>query len=189
MEQTTQINKGPAPVIAPPIKYCLYARKSTEEEDKQILSIDTYNKEFAFTKLMTCGLCGSGVTASEKWKHQQNGNTHRYVYYGCCKHKDRNCSSGYIREDELVEQLADIIDNIDLNEIGIKQKIKDEIERHKRFNTDVLGLKSKSVKSADVDIRNYAKHILRSGMMAEKREMLDCLKSKITLANKRISLA
>jgi len=89
----------------------------------------------------------------------------------------------------VVEQLADIIDTIDLNEIGIKQKIKDEIERHKRFNTDVLGLKGKSVKSADVDIRNYAKHILRSGMMAEKREMLDCLKSKITLANKRISLA
>ena len=152
-------------------------------------AMSTYNKEFVFTKLITCGLCGSGISASEKWKHQQNGNTHRYVYYGCCKHKDRNCSSGYIREDELVEQLASIIDKIDLNEIGIKQKIKDEIERHKRFNTDVLGLKSKSVKSADVDIRNYAKHILRSGSNIEKREMLDCLKSKITLARKQISLA
>ena len=42
-------------------------------------------KEFAFTKLMTCGLCGSGITADEKFKKQQNGNVHRYVYYGCCQ--------------------------------------------------------------------------------------------------------
>lgn len=26
------------------------------------------NQEFAFTKLMFCGLCGSGITACEKWK-------------------------------------------------------------------------------------------------------------------------
>ena len=44
MQQTTQINGGIA-VIAPPIKYCLYARKSTESEERQILSIDSQVKE------------------------------------------------------------------------------------------------------------------------------------------------
>lgn len=26
------------------------------------------------TKMMTCGLCGSGITADEKFKKQKNGN-------------------------------------------------------------------------------------------------------------------
>jgi site-specific DNA recombinase len=33
-------------------------------------------KEFAFTKLMTCGLCGSGISASDKFKKQKNGSVH-----------------------------------------------------------------------------------------------------------------
>ena len=49
--------------------------------------IRSESKEFAFTKLMICGLCGSGITADEKFKTQKNGNVHRYVYYGCCKSK------------------------------------------------------------------------------------------------------
>jgi len=45
MEQgITQINNVTV-VIAPPIKYCLYARKSTESEERQILSIDSQVKE------------------------------------------------------------------------------------------------------------------------------------------------
>jgi len=146
------------------------------------------HKEFAFTKLMTCGLCGSGITADEKFKKQNNGNVHRYVYYGCCRFQDKDCKSGYMREEDLIEQLAILMDQIDLDEIGMKNKIKDEIERHKRFNVGILGLKETKVKVDDVDIRNYAKHVLRGGTTLEKRELLTCLRSKITMAEKHISI-
>ena len=146
------------------------------------------HKEFAFTKLMTCGLCSSGITADEKFKKQANGNTHRYVYYGCCKFHDKNCKSGYLKEEDLIEQLAGLMDKIDLDEIGMKQKIKDEIERHKRFNVGILGLKDTTVKVADVDIRNYAKHVLRGGTTIEKRALLGCLRSKIMLSQKQIQI-
>ena len=33
----------------------------------------------------------------------------------------------------------------------------------------------------DIDIRNYVKHILRTGKEAEKREIIGCFKSKILL--------
>lgn len=145
-------------------------------------------KEFAFTKLMSCGLCGSGITADEKFKVQKNGNVHRYVYYGCCSHKDKDCKSGYMNEDNLVEQLANLMDDIDLDNIGMKDKIKSEIERHKKFQSGLLGIKESNLKASDIDVRNYAKYILREGQLLEKRELLACMRSKITLANKVIKI-
>lgn len=152
----------------------------------QVTKGDT--KEFAFTKLMSCALCGSSITADEKFKTQKNGNVHRYVYYGCTKHSDKKCKSGYINEDQLIEQLANLMDEIALDEIGMKERIKAEIERHKRFQSGLLGLKESKIKVADIDIRNYAKYILREGTVLEKRELLMCLRSKVKLANKAVSL-
>ena len=145
------------------------------------------NKEFAFTRLMTCGLCGSGITADEKFKKQKNGNVHRHVYYGCTKVRDRDCKCGYINEIELIKQFEQIIDAIDVDEIGIKEKIKAEVERFKKFQQVVLGVKEK-VAVGDIDIRNYAKYLLREGSDVEKRELLSCMKSKIVLQEKKISL-
>jgi DNA invertase Pin-like site-specific DNA recombinase len=146
------------------------------------------HKEFAFTKLMSCGLCGSGITADEKFKKQKNGNVHHYIYYGCCRFYDKNCKSGYISEEDLIEQLAELMDKIDLDEIGMKERIKTEIERHKKFQSSLLGQKADKVKVDDIDIRNYAKYILREGAIQEKRELLSCLQSRLLLNNKKIKI-
>lgn len=148
--------------------------------------IKSYGKDLAFTKLITCGLCGSGITADEKYKNLKNGDTHRYVYYRCCKYRDHTCKGGQMREEALIEQIALIIDTVDLDEIGMKAKIKDEIDRHRRFQRGLLGEKPLHIKTTDIDIRNYAKYVLRSGTILEKREMLSCLKSKIVMANKKV---
>lgn len=144
-------------------------------------------KEFAFTKLMTCGLCGSGISADEKFKKQKNGNVHRHVYYGCTKARDKNCKCGYINETDLIKQFEDLIEKIDLNEIQIKEKMKEEMERFKKFQQVFFGV-SKKVNLAKVDIRNYAKYVLREGKDIEKRELLGCLKGKIALKEKIINL-
>ncbi len=149
--------------------------------------IRTTDKEFAFTKIMECGLCGSGICADEKFKKQKNGNIHRHVYYGCTKSKDKNCRCGYINESELIEQLVILMDKIDLDEIGIKEKIKNEVERIKKFQKTVLGTRDK-IQVKDIDIRNYTKYVLKEGQDIEKRELLGCLKSKILLKEKAIFL-
>ena len=147
------------------------------------------DKEFAFTKMLTCGLCGSGITACEKFKKQQNGNTHRYVYYGCTRFKDKLCPYKYIREEDLIEQMADILDTISLDEIGMKDKIRAEIESHNEFQESVLGkVVKEKVKIKDVDIRNYAKHILRKRQIYEKRELLKHLRSKMMLKDRKLTL-
>lgn len=145
-------------------------------------------KEFAFTKLIECGLCGSGICADEKFKSQQNGNIHRYVYYGCTKGRDKNCKCGYISEENLIEQFIELIDRIDINEIGMRDKIKEDVQRIKKFQQSVLGLKQE-IQVNDIDIRDYAKFILKDGTIEEKRELLSCFKSKIILNNKKISVS
>ena len=152
-------------------------------------TVRTQDKEFAFTKMITCGLCGSGITADEKFKNLKDGTTNRYVYYGCTKFRDKDCTCGYIREEDLIEQLANVLDVISLDEIGMKDKIRSEIESHNEFQESVLGREVKEkVKIKEIDIRNYAKHILRKRSIQEKRELLSNLRSKLILKDKQISL-
>jgi len=144
-------------------------------------------KEFAFIKLMTCGLCGSGISADEKFKKLKDGSVNRHVYYLCSKSKDRNCKSGYINELDLIKQLVELLDQVNINEIGMREKIKSELERMKKFQHSVLGIKQE-VKIKDIDIRDYAKFILKDGTIDEKRELLSYFKSKIVLKEKSVSL-
>lgn len=144
-------------------------------------------KEFAFTRLMECGLCGSGISADEKFKKQKNGTVNRHVYYGCTKVRDKNCKCGYINEKDLIIQFEVLMDRIDLDEIGMKGKLKSEVERIKKFQSIILGKKN-HIDVRDVDIRNYAKYVLQEAPDVEKRELLGCLKGKIALAGKKISL-
>jgi len=158
-----------------------------QEQLKRDRIVRSEIKEFAFTKLMNCGLCGSGITADEKFKKLKDGTTVRYVYYGCTRGRDLHCKCGYINEIDLIKQFEELIEKIDIDEIGIKEKIKEEIERFKGFQRVATGIKGKVV-VADIDIRNYAKYVLREGKDVEKRELLGCLKSKIELKNKIITL-
>ena len=135
--------------------------------------------EFAFTKLMVCGLCGSGISAEEKYKQLKDGTVAKYIYYGCGRSKDRHCKSEYLREDELINQLLKIMDQVDLNQLGIQTKFEEELRRFNKFQRGVLGFSDKKTKHTDVDLKTYAKYILKEGTNEEKRELMGCFKSKI----------
>jgi site-specific DNA recombinase len=147
------------------------------------------NREFAFTKLMSCGLCGSGVSAEEKYKNLKDGTISKYIYYGCTRFRDLGCKGGYIEEKVLLAQLLELMDKIDLDKSGIKKKLEVEIERHKKFHSGIMGKPNLEYQVKDVDIRNYAKYLLNEGSIFEKRDLLACLKSKLILTEKIISLA
>lgn len=144
-------------------------------------------KEFAFTKLITCGSCGSGVTAEEKYKKLKDGTTVRYVYYGCTRSKNLHCKGGYIREEELINQLIKVLDKIDVNELGMRHKFEEEIERFNKFQKIVMGME-RNIKSVKIDLKTYAKYLLKEGSVIEKRELLACMKSKLVLKDKNIQL-
>jgi site-specific DNA recombinase len=145
------------------------------------------NIEFAFTKIMKCGLCGSGISATEKFKKLKNGKSNKHVYYGCTKAKDKNCKCGYINEIDLIKQLQNLIDKLNIKKSPIQEKIKLEIRRFKKFQSMVTG-KNENIDVNDVDIKNYAKFLLKEGDIKEKRELLSCLNGKILLKDKKIFL-
>jgi len=145
-------------------------------------------REFAFTKMLKCGACGSGISACEKYKKLKNGTTSKYIYYGCTKSRDINCHNGYIREEELVKQLLNIIDNLNLDEILIKHKFAEEVKRYNLFQSRVLKIEGRSNTEQNIDIKSYIKYLLREGSMQEKREILSCIKSKIVIKNKILNV-
>jgi len=158
-----------------------------EQIKSQILESRSQQKEFAFTRTMTCGLCGSGITADEKFKKQKNGNTQRYVYYKCTRARDPHCDCGFINENDLVSQLTQLLDDIDIKVVPMRDKITAEVKRHKQFQQMLLGKEAK-IAVKDIDISNYCKFILQEGGLEEKRDFLRCLKSEVVLMKKRVSL-
>lgn len=145
-------------------------------------------KEFAFTKLFTCGYCGSGISAEEKWKQLKDGGANRYIYYSCSRARDRNCKNMYIREEDLILELLKILDKVNINELGMRKKLEDEIARFNIFQRSVLGATEKIKTDQDTDIRNYAKYILKEGSTTEKRELLANLRSRIEYKDKMLTL-
>lgn len=147
------------------------------------------NKEFAFTKLFTCGYCASGISAEDKYKKLRDGTTAHYVYYGCTRARDRNCKNQYIREEELIGELLKILGQININELGMRHKLEDEIKRFSHFQKIVLGSDGKKeAEEGDVNIRTYAKYLLKEGSVSEKRELLGNLRSRLVYQDKRVTL-
>lgn len=151
-------------------------------------NIQRENKEFAFTKLFTCGYCESGISAEEKWKQLKDGTHAKYIYYSCSRSRDRNCKNKYIREEELITEMLKILDKVNINELGMRQKLEDEIARFNIFQRSVLGATDKIKNNTETDIRNYAKYILKEGMVSEKRELLANLRSRIVYKDKELTL-
>jgi hypothetical protein len=147
----------------------------------------TESKEFAFTKLIRCGYCGSGISADEKFKKLKDGGTNRHVYYFCTKARNIDCSNSPINEPSLINELAELMDKVNLDELEVRDRIENEIARFNKFRAGVLGYKQEK-KAIDIDVRNYAKYLLKEGTIMEKRELLSCLQSKLFLKDRKITL-
>ncbi len=169
----------------------LISKESFEEvqnhlKERYVSRMET--KEFAFTRLIKCGICGSGITAEEKYKKLADGTVNRHVYYICTKSRNIDCKNRYINEKGLIDELIRLVDEVHLDELGIKEKVSHEFKRYNHFRTSVLNETKEEKEAEDVDIRNYAKYILRKGSVIEKRELLAHLRSQLIVEDKKLRL-
>lgn len=146
-------------------------------------------KEFEFTKILKCGTCGSGVTAEEKFKRLKSGKILRYVYYHCTRSRDLSCKEQYIREEDLLDQLITIVKEVPIKSVYAKEKLQKEVNRYRNLTENILKRKSPETKLPKVDFRDYARYVLQEGTKEEKREILSCLKTTLTLQNQTVSIS
>jgi len=167
----------------------LFDRAKIEIENKR-RQTRIYRKDFAYTKLMKCGLCGSSITAEEKFKVLKDGSIARYVYYGCARTKDIYCKLRCIREGELIKQLCGIVDQLSIDELGVRGQLDLDVDRMYRFHRDVLGSPGgyENKELGDIDTKKYMKFLLNEGNIYEKRHVLLNLKSKLILKDGIVSV-
>lgn len=156
-------------------------RQLTQEKKKTTWGA----KEFAFTRLMKCGSCGSGITAQEKFKSMDDGTRKRYVYYHCARSADKDCKEPYIREEELIEQLIAVLNDLKIDHAVSKKKFQEEFDRNRKFMESMLGAQAMP-DAPRLDHKRYVRHVLTNGTKEEKRELLLCLKSNLRLGDRRV---
>lgn len=146
-------------------------------------------KEFYFTKMITCGSCGCGISAEEKFKKLSDGTTKRYVYYLCSgkglptiKYQEQP-----IREEDLINELIRLIDKIDLNKKDSLERLKNEVDKYNQFSSTIFGSQAMEIPKK-IDLKTYAKYVLEKGTREEKRELLIGLKSKLVLKDKKVEI-
>jgi len=166
-----------------------------EVQQKTTIHAKTWpgTKVFDYTKVLKCGACGSGITASDRLKKYENGTQKRYAYYHCTRFRDLDCHEKYIREEELIEQLDALFDKMPVDKIAVDEKIQLEVAKFVEFGQKVLKYKKREhveiPKEAEkIDARTFAKYILKHGSREEKRELLTCLDTTIMLKDKKIYL-
>ncbi|MFZ1019498.1 MAG: hypothetical protein WAN61_00700, partial [Minisyncoccia bacterium] len=74
-----------------------------------------------------------------------------------------------------------LLDQVDFNQFGVKIKFENELRRHNKFQKTVLGFSGDKNKHEEIDLKTYAKYILKEGTNEEKRELMGCFKSKIKI--------
>lgn len=161
----------------------------TVQEKIKVEKKKTYGREFAFTRMLHCAYCASGITAEEKIKELKDGGSSAHVYYRCTKVKSRECPNESVKESILIDEIMPIIDKMSMDKSELKKKLEEEVARYALFQTGVLGVDlNQSKKHKDISIKIFAKHMLRHGTMLQKREVLSCIKSRILLRDKRLTL-
>ena len=80
------------------------------------------------------------------------------------------------------------MDKLDISEIGMQHKLEEEVARFNKFQRGILGMQGIRTNAKDVDLRTYAKYLLREGSVVEKRELLACVRSRFIFKNKSVAL-
>ncbi len=104
-----------------------------------------HKHDFPFLGLLTCGECGASITA--QYAH---GNGGTYRYYRCTKRLTPNCSQKYLREDLLLEQLKEKLNQVALSKSDA-DKMLNQVAIWEKEN--ILSA-STQIKQLDQDIKN-----------------------------------
>jgi hypothetical protein len=78
-----------------------------------------------------------------------------------------------------------MIDTLNINKVKLTSKLDVEIQKFKKLQAMFLG-KKKTDEIESIDLKEYAKFVLREGSVLEQRSVLECVSSDLILKNRDI---
>lgn len=147
-------------------------------------------KYFLFKDVFKCAYCGGSITCEEKFKFQDNGNKHRYIYYHCSKRLDSTCPEQYVTEDILIDELINYVSFAErkhLETINLTPMIKKQMEGFKKVKNAVLNEQKVENFSKNLKFSDYFRYILINGTKEEKEIVLEGLTKPLYIHNKTVS--
>jgi len=124
------------------------------------------SKTFYFNRLFKFKCCGSGVCG----ERHKNRNKAEYTYYKCNKYGGRKiCDQKYIREENLIDEVAELIEKYQEIHVNVSKRIKRDLEKINRYQKEPL------------TVYQYAKDILHKGNALEKQNILQSLDGQLYL--------
>jgi hypothetical protein len=81
------------------------------------------------------------------------------------------------------------MDQVRIDQIGTKEKLEQEVARYYNFADKVLGHQGvKDIQIPKINVRDYAKYVLRQGSREEKREIFTHLRTRLFIHDRRVVL-
>ncbi len=146
------------------------------------------SKKFAYKMLLKCGNCGGNIVAEEKFKKLLDGTFSHHIYYHCSRVLDRQCGKHYITEEQLEKKLISFVESLDISKLSISQGLKTSFGQYKKIAGEVLTQQNIDIKKDDIDIKSYARYILKEESSREKGEFIRGLGVPLYLYDKKVFL-
>ena len=133
------------------------------------------DKDFTFTKYVSCMSCGSKLIGEEKSRTLKSGVTHRYIYYHCSRHTGADCDEPYLRQEVLVAELVRVLKP---EMFRFTKDVSDEFSRVVSTAREMGSvMKEQSI------ITNYIRATLKTGSSAQQRKLMGDLVIRLTANN------
>lgn len=145
-------------------------------------------KVITFKGLFKCGTCGSNIIGEEKWRKRKWAEPRKHIYYHCARQLNM-CSEPYISEDKLIKQILRYINFMNIahpNFLKLTDILRTSVASYMSIREEILYEQDINPNSRPLDPVNFARYILTSGTIQEKRDLVQALDRQLYIKDQFI---
>lgn len=139
-------------------------------------------KYFAFKGIAKCKDCGASIVGEERFKNRRDGGRNRHVYYHCSRQVEYFCNQPYIREQDFINQVIDIINGLEYSKLKIGSKLKFKLIQYDQMTQEHV----EKERSNEEIFYAYTNYLMRYGDNKEKADFLVSLNLPFMLDNRKL---
>lgn len=128
------------------------------------------------------------MIGEEKFRKRKVYHPRRHVYYHCARPLGQ-CKEPYIDEDTLIKRILRYINFMNMAHpkfLQLTDKLKSSVDSYLKIREEILYEQDINPNSRPLDIVNFARYVLYSGTVQEKRDLVLALGRQLYIKNDTI---